>query len=128
VQQEEMMRFTAVRVFEDQDFWVYVPDGYDIEPKEIPEPPLEIGKREDIHWFGNFRLVKRSDKTPDKLYFKYEILVLKKEGMNELVFWDGRSVVTLSEDFHDFREIVTPSGIHYLRAKLTLTDPACGWR
>jgi hypothetical protein len=121
-----MMRFTAVQVFEEHDFWVYVPEGFRVEPKPLP-PELE--KRSEIHWFGNFRLVNELGETPEKICYKYEILALKREDMHGLVFWDGESVVSLSEDFHDFREITSPGGGKaYFRAKLSLTDPACGWR
>jgi hypothetical protein len=120
-----MMQFTAVRIFEEYDFWVYVPEGFQIEPKPLPE---EVAKRSDIHWFGNFQLINKMGETPPRLHFKYEIQAFKEEEMQELVFWDGKSVVTLSEDFHDFREIIPPEGRPILRAKLTMTDPACGWR
>ena len=119
------MLFTAVRVFTQYEFWVYVPDGYEIEQKELPP---EVTKIPGINWFGNFRLINRSGDTPEILCFKYEILAVKMEEMQELVFWNGKSVVTLSEDFHDFREIISPNKNHYLRAKLSMTDPACGWR
>ena len=119
------MQFTAVRIFEEHDFWVYVPDGYDIEQKELPPAVTKVS---GINWFGNFRLINRSGDTPEKLCIKYEILAIKIEEMHELVFWDGSDVVKLSEDFHDFREVISPNENHYFRAKLSLTDPACGWR
>jgi len=119
------MRFTLTPVFEEYGFSVYVPEGFRVEQKELPP---EVERSKEIHWFGSFKLVHKSGDTPPKLDFKYEIQVRKEEGMHGLVFWDNEYIVPLTEEFHDLREIIPLEGEPYFRAKLSLTDPPCGWR
>jgi hypothetical protein len=123
------MKFTLVPIFEEHGFSVFVPEGFEVEEKELP-PELEE-RYKDITWFGNFGLRAPNGRTPRKLWFKYEIRVNKyhpKRGeVNELVFWNGEFVVPLTEEFHDLREM-TEGDETYFRAKLSLTDPPCGFR
>ena len=121
------MKFTLIPIFE--GFSVYVPEGFDLEKKPLP-PELEE-RYKDINWFGNFKLHASKGRTPRKLLYKYEIRVAKNQSkrgeVRELVYWDGEFIVPLTEEFHDVREIIEGDET-YFRAKLSLTDPPCGWR
>ncbi|MBN1147774.1 MAG: hypothetical protein JXA78_11005 [Anaerolineales bacterium] len=123
------MKFTLTPVFEEFGFSVYVPEGFEVLIKDLP---FELQKRYgEITWFGNFELRALDGKTPKKLWFKYEIRVAKNPAeqreFSELVFWDGEFIVPLTEEFHDFREVMEGERT-YFRAKLSLTDPPCGAR
>jgi hypothetical protein len=127
------MRFTITPVFNPAfGFKVYVPQGFELYEKEKMSLPTGFHKlHPDITWFGTFGLRVREGPTPRKLIFKYEIQAAKiqpeRKAITELVFWDGEFIIPLTEEFHDVREI-EENGVTYIRAKLSLTDPPCGWR
>lgn len=107
--------------------YVYEPEGYTVQPKDIPSHLLK-GTR--VQWIVNFGFVNEdgSEIEENTFPFKYEIRVHHPSKTDyELFFYDGEFTIPLTKEFHDLRKI-TINNKTYISAKLVHVDPPCGWR
>jgi len=120
-----IMKFNVEIV--NEKIYVYVPEGYEIEEREVTDKFKN--KYPDVDWLGDFIFKQNGKKIDRPLDFKYEIRVEKpeEEERGVLVYYDGTYVKEFTWPEHDLREITSGDYV-YQRAKLDIADPPCGWR